>query len=92
MTDVSDFGCFGSSSTSQPAFVRHLMLRDGWQILTRPIRPDDGMQICQLLENVSADNLRLRFFETIQGFSRLLRLESGQAAGLNCWTANIDPL
>jgi acetyltransferase len=69
VTNVSDLGCLGSNSTLQSERIRHSVLGDGLRILTRPIRPDDDPQICQLLKRVSTEDLRLRFFDTIKDFS-----------------------
>jgi acetyltransferase len=50
---------------------RHLVLRDGWRIFARPVRPDDEPLIRQLLQHVSQEDLRLRFFDSIKQFSHL---------------------
>jgi acetyltransferase len=51
---------------------RHLVLRDGWRIFARPIRPDDEPLLLQLLQHVSKEDLRLRFFATIKEFTHAL--------------------
>jgi RimJ/RimL family protein N-acetyltransferase len=48
---------------------RHLVLRDSWRIFVRPIRPDDAILIRYLLAHVSKEDLRLRFFDSIEEFS-----------------------
>jgi acetyltransferase len=63
---------------------RHLVLRDGWQIFARPIRPDDEPLIHQFLHHVSKEDLRLRFFSSIKEFShqfiaRLTQLDYARA-------------
>jgi GNAT superfamily N-acetyltransferase len=49
---------------------RHLVLRDNWRIFVRPIKPDDGLLIRDLLGHVSKEDLRLRFFDSIKEFSQ----------------------
>jgi acetyltransferase len=63
---------------------RHLVLRDGWRIFVRPIRPSDEPIILGLLQHVSQEDLRLRFFATIKEFTHellalLTRLDYAQA-------------
>jgi acetyltransferase len=63
---------------------RHLVLRDGWRIFVRPIRPDDEPRLLALLQHVTKEDLRLRFFDSIKEFShaflaRLTRLDYAQA-------------
>ena len=63
---------------------RHLVLGDGRQVFTRPIRPDDEPLVLQLLQNVSAEDLRLRFFDSIKEFThpflaRLTQMDSMMA-------------
>jgi acetyltransferase len=48
---------------------RHLVLRDGWRIFARPVKPDDEPLILQLLQHVSKEDLRLRFFDSIKQFT-----------------------
>src|ERR1700694_5992373 len=52
-----------------PQWQRHLVLGDGWRIFVRPIRPDDDHSIRDLLADVSKEDLRLRFFDSIKEFS-----------------------
>jgi acetyltransferase len=47
---------------------RHLVLSDGRRLLARPIRPDDEPLFLRLLQHVSAEDLRLRFFDSIKQF------------------------
>jgi hypothetical protein len=44
-----------------------LVLGDGWKV--RPVRPDDEPLILDLLQHVSTEDLRLRFFDSIKEFS-----------------------
>jgi acetyltransferase len=55
---------------------RHLVLGDGWKVFARPVRPDDEPLILHLLQQVSREDLRLRFFDSIKQFSHpfLVRL------------------
>jgi len=55
---------------------RHLVLGDGWKIFARPVRPTDEPLILHLLQQVSKEDLRLRFFDSIKQFSHsfLVRL------------------
>jgi len=48
---------------------RHIVLSDGRQVFARPIRSDDESLVLQLLKNVSAEDLRLRFFDSIKEFT-----------------------
>jgi acetyltransferase len=48
---------------------RHLVLGDGRLLFVRPIRPDDEPLFLQLLKHVSAQDLRLRFFDSIKEFT-----------------------
>ena len=41
---------------------RHVTLRDGEKVLIRPLKPDDAALYPDFLAEVSADDLRLRFF------------------------------
>ena len=63
---------------------RHLILGDGWKVFVRPVRPDDEPLILQLLQHVSKEDLRLRFFDSIKEFShpflvRLTQLDYARA-------------
>ena len=63
---------------------RHLVLGDGWKVFVRPIRPDDEPLILHLLHQVSKEDLRLRFFDSIKHFShpflvRLTQLDYARA-------------
>ena len=63
---------------------RHLVLGDGWKVFARPIRPDDEPLILHLLQQVSKEDLRLRFFDSIKQFShpflvRLTQLDYARA-------------
>jgi acetyltransferase len=48
---------------------RHLVLGNGWKVFTRPVRSDDEPLILDLLQHVSREDLRLRFFDSIKEFS-----------------------
>jgi acetyltransferase len=63
---------------------RHLVLSDGRRFFARPIRPDDEPLVLQLLQHVSAEDLRLRFFDSIREFThpfvaKLTQLDYGRA-------------
>jgi RimJ/RimL family protein N-acetyltransferase len=63
---------------------RHLVLGDGWKVFARPVRPDDEALILHLLQQVSKEDLRLRFFDSIKQFShpflvRLTQLDYARA-------------
>jgi len=63
---------------------RRLVLSDGRKIFARPIRPDDERLLLQLLQHVSAEDLRLRFFDSIKEFThpflaRLIQLDYARA-------------
>jgi len=55
---------------------RHLVLGDDWKIFVRPVRADDEPLILDLLQHVSKEDRRLRFFDSIKEFSHpfLVRL------------------
>jgi acetyltransferase len=48
---------------------RQIKVKDGLQVLVRPIRPEDEPLIHDLLQHVSRQDLRLRFFGAIKQFS-----------------------
>jgi acetyltransferase len=48
---------------------RHLILSDGRRLFARPIRPDDEPLFLRLLQHVSAEDLRLRFFDSVKEFT-----------------------
>ena len=59
-------------AVSQPypsQWERHLVLGDGRRLFARPIRPDDEPLFLRLLQHVSAEDLRLRFFDSIKEFT-----------------------
>jgi RimJ/RimL family protein N-acetyltransferase len=63
---------------------RHLVLGDDWKIFVRPVRADDEPLILYLLQHVSKEDLRLRFFDSIKEFShpflvRLTQLDYARA-------------
>ena len=63
---------------------RHLVLGNGWKVFARPVRPDDEPLILDLLQHVSSEDLRLRFFNSIKEFShpflvRLTQLDYARA-------------
>jgi acetyltransferase len=63
---------------------RHLVLGDHWKVFARPVRPDDEPLILRLLQHVSREDLRLRFFDSIKEFShpflaRLTQLDYARA-------------
>jgi len=63
---------------------RQLELRDGWRIDVRPMRPEDEPAVIKLLQRVSPEDLRLRFFHAVKEFShafvaRLAQLDYARA-------------
>jgi acetyltransferase len=67
-----------------PQWERHLVLRDDWRVFARPIRPDDEPLLHQLLQRVTKEDLRFRFFDSIKEFThvflaRLTQLDYAQA-------------
>ena len=65
-------------------WVRHLVLKDGWRILTRPIRPEDEPLIHEFVKHVTMEDLRLRFLAPMKHFShefiaRLTQLDYARA-------------
>lgn len=63
---------------------RHLVLGDGRRLFARPIRADDEPLFLQLLQHVRAEDLRLRFFDSIKEFphsflARLTQLDYARA-------------
>ena len=72
---------------------RQLQLRDGSKVCVRPMRPDDEPAIVRLLQNVSREDLRLRFFHSVGEFShqfvsRLTQLDYARAMAF----VALDPL
>ena len=70
--------------STDPKWQRHFVLGDDWRIFVRPIRPDDGLRVRDLLAHVSKQDLRLRFFDSIKEFShqfiaRLTNLDYARA-------------
>ena len=67
-----------------PQWERHLVLGDGWKVFVRPVRAADEPLILDLLQHVSKEDLRLRFFDSIKEFShpflaRLTQLDYARA-------------
>jgi acetyltransferase len=65
-------------------WVRHLVLKDDWRILARPIRPEDEPLIHEFLKHVTMEDLRLRFLAPMKNFShefiaRLTQLDYARA-------------
>lgn len=63
---------------------RELQLLDGSRVDVRPMRPDDEPAIIKLLQHVSAEDIRLRFFHAVKDFShqfvaRLTQLDYARA-------------
>jgi acetyltransferase len=63
---------------------RHLVLKGGWKVFVRPIRPDDEPALQELLKKVTPQDLRLRFFAVMKEFShafiaRLTQLDYARA-------------
>ncbi len=71
---------------------RQLCVKDGWTVAVRPMRPEDEPAIVKLLQSVSAEDLRLRFFHSVKEFShqfvaRLTQLDYARAMAF----AALDP-
>jgi len=67
-----------------PQWERHLVLGDSWKVFVRPVRAADEPLILDLLQHVSKEDLRLRFFDSIKEFShpflaRLTQLDYARA-------------
>jgi acetyltransferase len=63
---------------------RHLVMKDGWRVFVRPIRPEDEPLIHEFLRHVTSQDLRLRFFAPMKEFShefiaRLTQLDYARA-------------
>jgi acetyltransferase len=50
-------------------WTRELVVKNGWRVKVRPIRPDDEPALHAFLQNVSKEDLRLRFFAAMKEFS-----------------------
>jgi acetyltransferase len=71
---------------------RQIVVRDGWTVDVRPLRPEDEPAVVRLLQQVSPEDLRLRFFHSMREFShqfvaRLTQLDYARAMAF----AAIDP-
>jgi len=63
---------------------RHLVMKDGWRVFVRPIRPEDEPLIHEFLRHVTSQDLRLRFFAPMKEFThefvaRLTQLDYARA-------------
>src|SRR5215470_16068501 len=63
---------------------RHDVLRDGTEVFVRPLKPDDANLYPEFLSDVTAEDLRLRFFAPIRELSpefigRLTHLDYAKA-------------
>jgi RimJ/RimL family protein N-acetyltransferase len=58
-----------STSPYPSQWERHIVLGDGCRIFVRPLKPDDQGPIRDLLVHVSKQDLRLRFFDSVEEFS-----------------------
>jgi acetyltransferase len=63
---------------------RHFALKDGLNVVARPIRPEDEPQIHEMLAHVTLGDLRLRFFAPMKEFThefiaRLTQLDYARA-------------
>ncbi len=63
---------------------RHLTLNSGTAVLVRPVRPEDEALFREFFENVTQEDLRLRFFAPLKDFShlfiaRLTQIDYGRA-------------
>jgi acetyltransferase len=66
---------------------RELVVKNGWRVMVRPIRPDDEPALHAFLQNVSKEDLRLRFFAAMKEFShpfiaRLTQIDYARAMAL----------
>ena len=64
-----------------------MTLGDGRQALVRPVRPEDDAMFRRFFEEVSAEDLRLRFFRAVRDFShdfiaRLVQLDYARSMAL----------
>jgi acetyltransferase len=71
---------------------RQIEVKDGWRVDVRPIRPEDEPAVIRLLQKVSREDLRLRFFHSVKEFShqftaRLTQLDYARAMAF----AALDP-
>jgi RimJ/RimL family protein N-acetyltransferase len=76
---------------------RHLVLGNGWKVFVRPVRPDDEPLIVHLLQHVSKEDLRLRFFDSIKEFShpflvRLTHLDYARAMAFVAFDETSDDI
>ncbi|MBA7650388.1 Peptidyl-lysine N-acetyltransferase Pat [subsurface metagenome] len=65
-------------------WIRHLVLKDGWRILARPIRPEDEPTLHEFVKHVTMEDRRLRFLAPMKHFShefiaRLTQLDYARA-------------
>jgi RimJ/RimL family protein N-acetyltransferase len=62
---------------------RHLVLQHNWRVFVRPLCHNDELYLRNLLEHVTNEDLRLRFFASIKEFSHqfLCRLTHYDKAG-----------
>ncbi len=65
----------------------HVALKDGTNVLLRPVRPEDEDMYRAFFETVPADDLRLRFFAPVKSFShaflaRLTQIDYARAFAL----------
>jgi acetyltransferase len=63
---------------------RTLEVKDGWRVRVRPIRPEDEPLLIELAQQVSPEDLRLRFFAPMKTFThaffaRLTQLDYARA-------------
>ena len=66
---------------------RTLLLSNGREAFVRPVRPEDDAMFRRFFEQVSADDLRLRFFRAVRDFShdfiaRLVQLDYARSMAL----------
>jgi acetyltransferase len=76
---------------------RHLTIREGWRVFVRPIRPEDEPLIHQMLQHVTPQDLRLRFFAPMKQFShefiaRLTQLDYARAMAFVAFDETTDEL
>lgn len=72
---------------------RRLVLKDGWRISVRPLRPEDEPTIHEFLRHVTPHDLRLRFFAPMKEFThefiaRLTQLDYARAMAFIAFDEN----
>ncbi len=63
---------------------RELVLKEGWRVDVRPVRPEDEPLYIEFFKHVTPEDLRLRFFAKVKEFShafisRLIQIDYSRA-------------